>query len=90
MKYRQNPLPIARRYRLLKSAKADGDVEIGKYPGLVSSSARAFPDCSSDIIVCRLFLTVAGPLRLRGVADKLSTAILAHLFRPLCVDKSST
>ena len=64
MKYRQNPLPIARRYRPLKSAKTDGDVEIGKYPGLVSSSARAFPDCSSDIIVCRLFLTVAGPLRL--------------------------
>ena len=64
IKYRQNPLPIARRYRPLKSAKTDGDVEIGKYPGLVSSSARAFPDCSSDIIVCRLFLTVAGPLRL--------------------------
>ena len=64
IKYRQNPLPIARRYRSLKSAKTDGDVEIGKYPGLVSSSAHAFPDCSSDIIVCRLFLTVAGPLRL--------------------------
>ena len=64
IKYRQNPLPIARRYRPLKSAKTDGDVEIGKYPGLVSSSARAFPDCSSDIIVCKLFLTVAVPLRL--------------------------
>ena len=50
MKYRQNPLPIARRYRLLKSAKADGDVRIGKYPGLVSSPAQAFPDCSSDMI----------------------------------------
>ena len=45
-----DPLPIARRYRLLKSAKADGDVEIGKYPGLVSSPAQAFPDCSSDIV----------------------------------------
>ena len=50
MRYRQNPLPIARRYRLLKSAKADGDVRIGKYPGLVSSPAQAFPDCSSDMI----------------------------------------
>ena len=25
-----------------------------------------------------------------GSTDKFSTAILAHLFRPLCVDKSST
>lgn len=90
MKYEQNPLPIARRYRPLKSAKADGDVGIGKYPGLVSSPAHAFPDCSSDIVMCRLSLTVAGPLRLRGVADKLSTIIFAHLFRPVCVNKSST
>ena len=25
-----------------------------------------------------------------GITDKFSTAILAYLFRPLCVDKSST
>ena len=54
----------------MKSAKTDGDVEIGKYPGLASSPAQAFPDCSSDIVMCRLFLTVAGPLRLRGIVDK--------------------
>ena len=52
MKYEQNPLPIDRRYRPLKSAKADGDVEIGKYPGLVSSSAHAFPEQAPVTLLC--------------------------------------
>ena len=25
-----------------------------------------------------------------GITDKFSTAVLVHLFRPVCVDKSST
>ena len=52
MKYEQNPLPIARRYRPLKSAKADGDVGIGKYPGLVSSPAHAFPEIAPVTLLC--------------------------------------
>ena len=59
------------------------DVEVDVSPGLLGLEFVGDSTLGETVMSLTFHILI-------GSTDKFSTAILAHLFRPLCVDKSST